>query len=248
MKWLISLCLASLFAGAVAAQSPDCDKTETACVLDAAWSAALVLPEDKRERLAPAFLEAASNSGDAALVSFWETRLNQSARPVPAYPDFGWEKAEPLLRAGGPARLIKVAKDRAEPLNFGRADALLSAGKRLMATDPEGAEALNEALMDLTRSASAFEKPNLAHAAAELAMARCDRARFEKALLYTDAPGNLRYVIWRARIDGDVRSLLPRIRAMDSGEDTRDVRRVLEGYRAIQEMGYCAARKGPIGG
>lgn len=248
MRWLISLLFVSLLANTAAAQLPPCEKTESACLLDAAWSAALVLPEEKRARLASAFLETASNSGDADLVAFWESRLDDRARPMEVYPDFGWQKAEPLLRAGGPARLIQVAKDRAEPLNFGRADALLSAGKRLMEADALGAEALNEALLDLTRSSSSFEKPNLAHAAAELAMARCDRARFEQALLYTDAPGNLRYAIWRARIDGDVLALLPRIRAINSDEDTREVRRVLEGYRAIQEMGYCAARNDPIGG
>lgn len=248
MKWLIPLLMAPFFVSAAAAQLPPCEKTEAACVLDAAWSAALVLPEEKRRRLTPAFLETASLSGDPELVTYWEGRLQARAQTGRVYPDFGWQKAEPLLSAGGTARLIQVAKDRAEPLNFGRADALLSAGKRLMTTDLAGAEALNEALLDLTRSASAFEKPNLAHAAAELAMARCDRTRFEKALLYTDAPGNLRYTIWRKRIDGTMLDLLPQIRAIDSDQDTREVRRVLEGYRAIQEFGYCDARKDPIGG
>lgn len=248
MKWLISLCLLPLLATAAIAQTPACKKTETACVLDAAWSAALVLPEDKRTRLSPAFLETAASSGSPDLLAFWESRLNAQAKPPQAYPDYGWQKAEPLLMAGGTAHLIAVARDRAEPLNFGRADALLSAGKRLMAEDSVGAEALNDALLSLARSSSAFEKPSLAHAAAELAMARCDRERFETALLYTDAPGNLRYAIWRARIKGDILPLLPRIRAIESDEDTREVRRVLEGYRAIQEMGYCDARKDQIGG
>jgi len=248
MKWLISLFLASLLGSAVSAQTPSCEKIEAACVLDAAWSAALVLPEEKRTRLTSAFLETASNSGDPALVEYWEARLQETAGQVETYPDFGWQKAEPLLQAGGTARLIQVAKDRAEPLNFGRADALLSAGKRLITDDASGSEALNDALLDLTRSSSSFEKPNLAHAAAELAMARCDRERFEKALLYTDAPGNLRYSIWRVRIDGNVLGLLSRIREISSDEDTREVRRVLEGYRAIQELGYCDARKDQIGG
>ena len=79
-------------------------------------------------------------------------------------------------------------------------------------------------------------------------MVRCDRNRFEKALLYTDAPGNIRYAIWRARLEGGVLSLLSRIRSIDTDEDTREVRRVLEGYRAIQVYGYCGARNDPIGG
>ncbi|MEC7289921.1 MAG: hypothetical protein VXW22_07535, partial [Pseudomonadota bacterium] len=112
----------------------------------------------------------------------------------------------------------------------------------------DSAHEAGETLLEITRAASSFEKPNLAHAAAELAMARCDSATFEKALLYTDAPGNLRYAIWRARIGGHVTDLLGRIRSIDTDEDTREVRRVLEGYRAIQEFGYCPARNQPIGG
>lgn len=249
MKWLASTLLGlALGCGAASAQGADCDKSEAACVLDAAWSAALVLPEDKLDRLTPVFLETASASGEADLIARWETRLGGAARPMQTYEDFGWQRAEPLLRDGGVERLIQVARDRVEPLNYGRADALLSAGKRLRNEDAAAARALNDALLDLTRAASSFEKPNLAHATAELAMARCDRERFERALLYTDAPGNLRYAIWRARIDGNVRTLLDRIRAIDTDQDTREVRRVLEGYRAIQEFGYCNARIDPIGG
>jgi len=249
MKWLASGLLAlALGCGAASAQGADCDKSEAACILDAAWSAALVLPEDKLDRLTTAFLETASASGEADLIARWETRLSMSARPMQSYEDFGWQRAEPLLREGGVERLIQVARNRAEPLNYGRADALLSAGKQLRNEDGAASRALNDALLDLARTASSFEKPSLAHAAAELAMARCDRERFERALLYTDAPGNLRYAIWRARINGNVLSLLGRIRAIDSDQDTREVRRVLEGYRAIQEFGYCDARNDPIGG
>jgi len=234
--------------GLASAEIPLCEKSETACILDAAWGAALVLPEEKQARLAPAFLEIASGADQPDLLAYWENRLERSASIGQSYPDYGWQKAEPLLREGGVERLIRVAKDRAEPLNFGRSDALLSAGTRLRSDDPEGARALNDALLELTRAASSFEKPNLAHAAVELAMVRCDRTRFEKALLYTDAPGNLRYSIWRARIEGNVLGLLARIRGIDTDQDTREVRRVLEGYRAIQTFGYCDARKDQIGG
>ncbi|NQY96384.1 MAG: hypothetical protein HRT82_04425 [Henriciella sp.] len=249
MKWLVSALLGlTLGCGVASAQVADCQQSETTCVLDAAWSAALVLPEEKLSRLGPAFLETAYVSGEPGLIARWETRLGETASPPETYDDFGWQRAEPLLRAGGVERLIEVARSRTEPLNYGRADALLSAGKRLHEDDDEAARTLNDALLELTRTASNFEKPNLAHAAAELAMVRCDRERFERALLYTDAPGNLRYAIWRVRIAGRITSLLSRIRAIDSDQDTREVRRVLEGYRAIQTFGYCAARNDPIGG
>jgi hypothetical protein len=249
MKWLIPVILCLIPAwSAAAAERYGCEKSEAACILDAAWSAALILPEDKLDRLAPAFLDLARDAGEPGLLDHWESRLGATAPPPQSYPDFGWQRAAPLLRQGGPERLIQVARERAEPLNFGRADALLSAGKRLQNEDAAGSEALNDALMEFARAASAFEKPSLAHAAAELAMVRCDRARFERALLQTDAPGNLRYAIWRARIDGDVLPLLDRIRGTESDQDTREVRRVLEGYRAILELGYCNARIDPIGG
>ncbi len=248
IRWFAFFACLMLFAGPASAAPPVCQKSEAACILDAAWGAALILPEEKQSRLAPAFLEIASGAGDPEVLTYWETRLGQSASVQPSYPDYGWQKAEPILRDGGVDMLIRVAKDRSEPLNFGRADALLSAGTRLRVDDPAGSRAVNDALLELTRAASAFEKPNLAHAAVELAMARCDRDRFEKALLYTDAPGNLRYAIWRARLQGNVLGLLPRIRAIDTDQDTREVRRVLEGYRAIQTFGYCDARKEQIGG
>ena len=95
--------------------------------------------------------------------------------------------------------------------------------------------------------ASKFEKPNLAHAAAELAMARCDADVLEQALRSTDAPRNLRYAFWRSRITGRDDALLAQVRAIDEDEDTREVRRVLDGYRAILELGYCPVRISQIG-
>jgi len=174
--------------------------------------------------------------------------LNQSATERPSYPDYGWEKAEPILRDGGVEALIRIASNREEPLSFGRTDALLSAGKRLATTNTDDALRLNQTLLSLSRTASDFEKPNLAHAAAELAMARCDANLFAQALTRTDAPNNMRYRFWQARISGNSLALLDDIRAIDNDEDTRDVRRVLDGYRAIQELGYCDAPKSQIGG
>ena len=232
----------------LAALAEDCGKSETACVLDAAWSAALILPDEKRARLAPAFLEMASLANDAQLLAFWESRFEQRLSVGADYPDYGWQKAKPILDSKGVDGLIAIARARQAPLSFGRADALLSAGRRLHANAPDAAMRLNDALLELSRAASDFEQPNLAHAAAELAMVRCDMPRLTQALAMTDAPQNLRYAVWRARITGDRGDLLDRVRHLDNDQDTRDVRRVLGGYRAILELGYCDQTASAIGG
>lgn len=230
------------------AQTDACDTSETACVLNAAWSAALILPDEKRMRLSSAFLEIASLSGDANLLSQWEERFGGPVASEAPYPDYGWQQAEPILRQSGVDGLIERARNRQAPLSFGRTDALLSAGKRLHADQPEAASKLNEVLLDLSRSASSFERPNLAHAAAELAMARCDASLFAKAVALTDAPRNLRYAFWQARLDGSALDLLDRVRSIDNDADTREVRRVLDGYRAILNLGYCDQSAEAMGG
>jgi hypothetical protein len=230
------------------AQTDACESTEPACVLNAAWSAALILPEDKRMRLSSAFLEIALLSDDENLLSFWEGRFGRQAASDAPYPDYGWQKAEPILQQSGVEGLIERARNRQAPLSFGRTDALLSAGKRLYADQPDAALKLNEVLLELSQSASSFERPNLAHAATELAMARCDATLFSKAMILTDAPRNLRYAFWKARIDGSALDLLDRVRSIDNDADTRDVRRVLDGYRAILNLGYCDQSAKAIGG
>ena len=249
MKWLISS-LTALCCLAFAAQADEVKpaSAEAAELLQAAWSAALILPETKQQRLAPAFLEIAVLSGDTDLVRTWEGRFEQTAPALQAYPDYGWHIAEPSLAQGGVSALIDTARRRADPLSFGRADALLAAGKHLALqrtdqTSLEDARRVNEALLDLAGSASKFERVVLAHAAAELAMTRCDMDLFDQAERSTTAPGNLRYAFWRGRITGSIAPLLSRVRAIESDEETREVRRVLEGYRAIQELGYCSTPK-----
>lgn len=242
-RLVLSLLAAMSFAFAAPADTGDTPPSEADQVLQAAWGAALVLPQDKQARLAPAFLEIAALSGEPRLIQFWESRLGQSYVPQQAYPDYGWQIAEPILQQGGVRALIETANRRAEPLSFGRADALLAAGKHLTKERPDEARQINQALLDLTRSASKFERVILAHAAAELAMTRCDPDLFDQAERATTAPGNLRYAFWRARMSGSVSHLLTRVRAIDNDDDTREVRRVLEGYRAIQELGYCSAPK-----
>lgn len=248
MMRLIASALCLIFGSLSAqAQQPSCATSEVGCVLDAAWSASLILPDEKRQRLAPAFLEIALNSGDPDLVSRWETRFEEKAQIAAPYPDYGWEKADPIIRAQGVNGLIETALQRRAPLNFGRADALLSAGIRYRVDDPDAAKRLNLALLSMAQSASTFEKPNLAHAAAELAMARCDMDLLSQAVSLTDAPQNLRYAFWQARISGSSAALLSRVRQIDNDQDTREVRRVLDGYRAIQEFGYCVQSQTSIG-
>ena len=193
MKWLVLL-LSGFLLGApqVAAHQHACDQSESACVLDAAWSAALLLPEEKRLRLSTAFLEIAALSGDAALIDKWENRFDRRTSDIPIYVDYGWQVAEPILVTGGVEDLISLAERRADPLNFGRADVLLSAGKRLHLSDEAAARSVNQAMLKMLSGASSFEKPNLAHAAAELAMARCDADLLAQAQRSTDAPDNLR--------------------------------------------------------
>jgi len=74
-------------------------------------------------------------------------------------------------------------------------------------------------------------------------MGRCEAERLSRAISRTDAPNGLRYAFWQARLSGDVRDLFDRVRAVNNDEDTRYVRRVLDGYRAILEFGYCPETK-----
>ena len=230
------------------AERADTARSEASQILEAAWGAALVLPEEKQSRLAPTFLEIAMRSGDEKLVAFWEDRFQRPAPELKSHADYGWQTAEPILQDGGVNALIDLAKRRSAPLSFGRADALLAAGRKLSASRPADARKINDAMLELAGAASSFERPVLSHAAAELAMIRCDVSRFGLAEMSTTAPGNLRYAFWRARIEGNALDLLGRIRAIETDKDTREVRRVLEGYRAIQEFGYCPAPIGKIGG
>ena len=72
-------------------------------------------------------------------------------------------------------------------------------------------------------------------------MMRCDLPHFDQATALVDAPSSLRYAYWRARIKGSLGDLLTRSRNSQETDDTRHVRQILDGYRAIQTMGYCAS-------
>ena len=222
---------------------PGCAGSEAACVLEAAWAAALVLPQEKQARLKPLIVSMAAQAEGAQLMQLWADKLSVApvgpAQQMSDYPDFGWNNASEILATSGVDGLIRFAKEKRAPLHYGRSDALLSAGKRMVAERPDAATRLNDALFDLAATASDFEKPDLANAAAELAMHRCDLVRFDRAAAMTLAPNNLRYAFWRARMTGNAGGLASRVRAEADAEDTRHVRQVLDGYRAIVELGYC---------
>ena len=235
----ICLSAGSYFASAQASNS--CTQNEPACVLEAAWGAALVLPDDKKARLQAAFLEIAVLSGDPSLAQVWADRFDTHIpKAVEKYPDFGWSVAEPVLQRSGVDGLIQQARLKQGDVSIGRADALLAAGKRLFPEAPADAMRINQAMLEMTQSANDFEKPALAHAAAELAMVRCDAERFERGVSMTDAQNNMRYAFWRARMQGGVSGLVDRVRNSAREDDTMHVRQSLDGYRAILELGYCS--------
>lgn len=225
-------------------QSPDaanCEPVGAACIFEAAWGAALLLPEDKQERLIPVFLETVALTEDANLLSKWQSRhrVAKYSPPAESYPDYGWQIAEPIVAEYGIAGLIDRSEKRAPPLHFGRSDALHSAGLHYLLSRPDSAARLNTALIELIADASDFEKPSLASAAAHLAVRRCDRTTFETAIQHVDAADSLQYAFWRARFDQDLTALPTRIRDDAIDDDTRHVRQVLDGYRLILEHGFC---------
>jgi len=247
---LASFMLANADLAPLASAPPPCQQqSELTCVLEASWQAALVLPDEKKERMAQLIYDTAEELGDAETTKVIARRVNaasskQQARSKTVYPDYGWQMAEPILAARGVSGLINDARKPQSSGLFAPADALLSAAKHLLPDAPDNAAKINAALLELIPSASAFEKPAFAHAAAELAMVRCDLSLFDRAARLTDAPKSLRYSMWRARISGNALSLLDRIRSDADEEDTRHVRQVLDGYREIATRGYCPASTG----
>lgn len=231
------------------AELPCQQQSELTCVLEASWQAALVLPDEKKARMAQLIYDTAQDLGDTETAEAMATRLNvaapkRQAGPKPAYPDYGLQIAKPILSARGVSGLISDARNSQSSGLFAPADALLSAAKHLLPDAPDDAAKINAALLELIPTASNFEKPAFAHAAAELAMVRCDLPLFDRAARLTDAPKSLRYSMWRARMTGDALSLLDRIRSDADEEDTRHVRQVLDGYREIATRGYCPASTG----
>ena len=219
---------------------------EAACMLDAAWTAALLLPAEKVERLKPLFAPMALQLADPAAQARWEARLGDTPVDMPGE-DYVRRTAETAVREYGWGGFIQRARDGAAPLHMGRPEIMAAAvefapdaAKRkqlidlmfTLAGQPAGAGAheLNPA---------AFEQADFGHVLAERMMRDCKLEAFDRAAALTNAPDALRYRLWRARIAGGAGKLAPDIRAGDGSDDTRHVRQVLEGYGAIQTLGYC---------
>ncbi|MEO0994516.1 MAG: hypothetical protein AAFX62_12000, partial [Pseudomonadota bacterium] len=90
-------------------------------VLEEIWQATFLLPEDKRARLTRPMLDTVAAGGDAALLAYWETRLDTRA---PTEPDTSYQSmARPgfdLLQAKGEATFLRRLRDGAPPFNIGR--------------------------------------------------------------------------------------------------------------------------------
>ena len=96
IRGLLSILVSGFVFVSASAQVVDaCQTTEAECVLDAAWSAALELPEEKQQRLSSVFLEVANLTEDSALADKWASRFGVAASVGEnVYPDFGWQSAE----------------------------------------------------------------------------------------------------------------------------------------------------------
>ena len=246
--------LAVTFAGAQSGAVCGQDTTLSGLVRCAAEAAA-VLPEDKRVRLRPDMLRTAQSVGGDALETEIAGRMPQAPAKQQTdtgpYPDYGWQAAKDLIETGGIEALMEAARAKSGPLRYGRAEALLAAGQRAagfglddgtarqLAAQDGLAWRLNEVLLEMARSAEAFEAGDLAHAAARLAALRCDLKTFDTARTMTLAPDAIRYTFWRARITGDRAGLPTAIMTGASSEDTRPIRQALDGIEFLAEFGAC---------
>lgn len=224
------------------AMAQDCGKdTSLAGLTRCAGVAVDMLPQAKRARL------------DAEIAAL-EAQIAGEVRPANtqlAYPDYGWEAARLLVSSGGVDRLIMTARQKSGALRYGRAEALHAAGSRAagfhqddeaaqrLAMTSGAAEKLNDELLSLARSAEAFERGDLAHAAAMLAAERCDLSRFDAARAMTLAPDALRYKFWRARITGDRVGLPEAIMLAADSEDSGAARQAIDGITFLVEHGAC---------
>ncbi|MEQ8558659.1 MAG: hypothetical protein RIB03_10120 [Henriciella sp.] len=239
------------------AQSISCGpESELASLVRCTGRAVTLLPEDKAGKVHDELLDTAELVGGTALRREMAEGIRQSPErhdgPGTSYPDYGWQAARELLLKGGGDALVQAAREKSGPVRYGRAEAMLAAGIRAAGYETEGAAdvldllkpalalRLNDELLSLAGTAGAFEKGDLAHAAAKLAAYRCDLERFERARIMAAAPEAIRYDFWRARITGD-RSKLPHSIAVHAGgKDTRPVRQALEGITFLAEVGDCA--------
>lgn len=236
------------FAPAGTAFQGDCSgPAEANCLLEAAWQAAGLLPQDKQARLKPAFAEATRGLKDDMLASKWRMRLGQVPGRAPA-PDFAREQAEAAIEAYGWEGFFQRARLGQAPLNMGRPEIMAAA----IDLAPNSMERLR--LIDMMFSFAGvpkpgtngqfsqddFERASFSHVLAEQMMWDCKLDAFDRAHQRTAAPESIRYDLWRARITGGAGKLAGKIRQGDGSDDTTFVRHVLEGYGPILSQGYCA--------
>jgi hypothetical protein len=221
-------------------------KSEAACTLEAAWTAAEALPEKKQARLKPLFAPLALMLTDPEARAVWDARLGETGIDL-AGTDYVRQTAETAIREYGWETFLQRARDGLAPLHMGRPEIMGAAIE--LAPDTKQRARLIEMMFSLAGtpdsrmisgiSVNAFERADFGHVLAERMMRDCRLAEFDRALALTAAPESLRYALWRARITGGAGALAPDIRAGDGTDDTSHVRQALEGYGAILSLGYC---------
>lgn len=252
MKWAGFLILAAgLWAAPALAKPANVDALvcapadEASCMLDAAWTAALLLPPEKLDRVKPLFAPLVSTLPGAAQTR-WTQRIGDAGPERPS-PDYLRRTAETAIRQIGWDGFIERARSGAAPLHMGRPEIMAAAID--LAPDAAKRAQLIELMFSLAGpskpgrisgfSDDDFERADFGHVLAERMMRDCRLSQFDRAVALTNAPDALRYRLWRARITGGAGALAPDIREGDGTEDTRHVRQVLEGYSPILTLGYC---------
>jgi hypothetical protein len=252
MKWAGFLILAAgLWAAPALAKPANVDALacatadEAACMLDAAWTAALLLPPEKLDRVKPLFASLVVTLPGAARAR-WTQRTGDAGPEKPS-PDYLRQTAETAIRDHGWDGFVERARSGAAPLHMGRPEIMAAAID--LAPDAAKRAQLIELMFALAGpskpgrvggfSDDDFERADFGHVLAERMMRDCRLSGFDRAVALTNAPDALRYRLWRARITGGAGALAPDIREGDGTEDTRHVRQVLEGYSPILTLGYC---------
>ena len=156
---------------------------------------------------------------------------------------YGWERAHPFIERGGIEALIADARRPDSELRYAKLDALFATGVVFFQSEPEAAQDVNVALLDLARTADDFERPMYAHASAELATLRCDPRVLEQSLDLVMGRDSLRYQFWMARLGGDGLSIIEQIKSGAEDRIERDIHSAIDGYRLIGQYGYCPIDK-----
>jgi len=219
---------------------------EAACLLDAAWTSALLLPPEKLERVKPLFAPLALQLKDKAARASWDRRLGDVPVDM-AEEDYVRRTAETAVREYGWEGFLQRAREGAAPLQMGRPEIMAAAAE--FAPDSKQRARLIELMFALAGtpdgrqvsgiSLDAFERADFGHVLAERMMRDCKLAGFDRAVALTAAPDALRYKLWRARITGNAGALAQDIRAGDAAGDTSHVRQALEGIAPLLSLGYC---------